>query len=86
MLSSKRRIRRKACQGKKAYRTTEEANKAAAHLRAHGENVHSYHCPHCHQFHCGHIPSRVTTKEARRESRAKARRIQERLLEKPFPK
>lgn len=85
-MSSKRRIRRKACQGKIAYRTLEKAEIAAARLRAQDENVHGYQCPHCHQFHCGHLPARVATKEARQESRTKAQRFRERLLEKPFPK
>lgn len=55
-MSSKRRIRRRSCEGKKAY-TREEAKDAAARVsRNSGEKLVSYRCQFCRRWHIGHPP------------------------------
>lgn len=54
-MSSKRRLRRKACQGKQRYNKHEQAAFAAHRVRqSTGEHIHAYLCPHCNGYHIGH--------------------------------
>jgi hypothetical protein len=51
-MSSKRRLRRKACQGKIRHATEGVAWCAVRKLGAPG--MHAYRCPHCGAWHVGH--------------------------------
>lgn len=53
-MASKRRLRRKACEGKIRYKTMEDAQKVAKRLK-----LNSYRCPHCSGIHNGHTPFNV---------------------------
>ena len=63
MVSSKRHIRRKSCQGKKAFPSIEKA-RYAAYLRSKksGEKIVPYRCRFCRQWHIGHPPSGIQRK------------------------
>lgn len=59
-MSSKRRIRRKACDGKKRYETCAAAVSAStATGRNFGGLFNAYHCQFCRGWHVGHIPRTV---------------------------
>jgi hypothetical protein len=66
---SKRRLRRKSCEGKRRYATKQEAESAAweAAVRL-GEWLHPYACRFCGRFHIGH-----PTKKARQGYAGRAR-------------
>lgn len=55
-MASKRRIRRKSCEGKKHYDSVEEANAACGRaLRLFNEHLHTYKCPYRRgKYHIGH--------------------------------
>lgn len=55
-MSSKRRIRRKACDRKQRHATKEEAHQHIYHLHQvqGGEWLRPYHCKFCGGWHCGH--------------------------------
>ena len=55
-MSSKRRLRRKACQGKIRHKTDGAAFYAA---KLQGDGWNHYHCQHCGCYHIGRIPSSV---------------------------
>lgn len=59
-MSSKRRIRRKACKGKRRYATAAEAGNAAWHVDQKsalgGRVLHAYRCKFCNGYHFGHMP------------------------------
>jgi hypothetical protein len=52
-MASKRRLRRKACTGKRMHATFADAQEAAVRTRG---RVQPYRCPHCNQWHVGHEP------------------------------
>ncbi len=53
-MSSKRRLRRNACEGKKRHKSMDDA---FAHARHVGLNIfHPYKCKFCKGFHIGHRP------------------------------
>lgn len=55
-MSSKRRLRRKACVGKIRHLTIQNAEYHAYLLRkASGEYIRAYPCGFCAGFHCGHF-------------------------------
>ena len=59
-MSSKRRVRRKACTGKIRHATFADAVAAARSLyRANGEYLTPYRCRFGHHYHTGHAPARV---------------------------
>jgi len=61
-MSSKRRIRRRSCEGKKVY-IREEAKEAAYSVsRKSAEKLVPYHCRFCRQWHIGHPPISVQRK------------------------
>jgi hypothetical protein len=58
-VTSKRALRRRACEGKRAYPHEGAARQAAAlALREHGELLGHYRCPFCSGWHIGHPPVR----------------------------
>lgn len=59
-MASKRRQRRKSCDGKVRY-ATENAAKSAAYQLAqlHGERMNAYKCQFCGGWHAGHTPAKV---------------------------
>lgn len=59
-MSSKRRIRRKSCEGKRRHKTHDDAVKEMCEGRIR-EGLTVYKCRFCHQYHVGH-----KTKAARR--------------------
>ncbi len=56
-MSSKRRIRRRSCEGKIPYATSEAA-KTAIYAQRHKwtARMNAYPCPFCGQYHIGHAP------------------------------
>lgn len=69
-MSSKRRIRRRSCEGKVAYATqTEAARQAGLVRRAHqGGQWSAYHCDFCGKWHVGRPSARQ--RQAMRDRRA----------------
>lgn len=63
-MASKRRIRRKACEGKKRHTSKENAEIAVRLTRKKfgGGMWCSYQCPFCKQWHVGHIPGKLRGK------------------------
>jgi hypothetical protein len=62
MCASKRGVRRRSCEAKRAY---EEEGEARAHanilrLKGHGE-LHHYLCSNCGHWHVGHKPGAIKT-------------------------
>ncbi|MEK6744271.1 MAG: hypothetical protein AABZ15_11695 [Nitrospirota bacterium] len=58
-MSSKRGIRRKQCQGKRALCNEDHARREAAKGRRRtGDDIRSYRCPHCSWWHIGHHSAR----------------------------
>lgn len=60
-MSSKRRIRRKSCKGKRRYLSITEAARAAWSMQRRatpGEHISAYHCQFCGGHHIGHTPHR----------------------------
>jgi hypothetical protein len=58
-MGSKRRLRRKECEGKRRYATAGEASAAVNAARgsaAGGQYLEAYQCPHCGGWHIGHKP------------------------------
>ena len=58
-MASKRRIRRKSCEGKKRYMDTGEARKSLYFQKRNGSLkglINIYHCKFCGKFHLGHAP------------------------------
>lgn len=56
-MSSKRHQRRKACDGKRRYETSEEAVKLACYLtHRDGYPMRAYKCQFCRGYHVGHMP------------------------------
>lgn len=53
-MSSKRRLRRKSCDGKKKFATQTEAMKIVWKMKSDGEIVHTYKCQFCKGWHIGH--------------------------------
>ena len=68
-MSSKRRLRRKAC-GKVRYASTQDAQAAIRHAYRRGEKVHPYPCPHCGGVHIGHKTGKQKQAEASRRRQA----------------
>lgn len=59
-MSSKRRLRRRACEQKASYPTLADAMAHKASLRHRkGEHVHAYKCDFGDHWHVGHVPWRV---------------------------
>jgi hypothetical protein len=60
-MSSKRRLRRSACQGKRQFDTHEEALAAIESIRNNGQGggLIPYSCSFCHKYHIGHPPAAV---------------------------
>lgn len=61
-MSSKRRIRRKQCEGKQRFDTQQQALNAMFRMKRHtGERGHlnAYGCKFCGGFHYGHTPKKV---------------------------
>lgn len=56
-MASKRRLRRKACEGKRRHADEAGARVEVAKARVRG--LHAYQCPHCSGWHVGHPPARV---------------------------
>jgi hypothetical protein len=64
-MSSRRRLRRKACEGKMRHETQAQAVAHAIHLyRKTGEQMQSYHCRFCRRWHVGHAKQRHGCKRA----------------------
>lgn len=61
MAASKRRLRRKSCEGKRQYSSQQEAVAAMlAYLKDHpGADVSTYMCRFGHHWHFGHVPTRL---------------------------
>jgi hypothetical protein len=57
-VSSKRRLRRKACHGKVRYDARSTAAAAAKTTTGGRHWLHAYHCPHCTGWHIGHPTGR----------------------------
>lgn len=58
-MGSKRRLRRKECEGKRRYATQGEAHTAALAAQKSatgGRYIEPYQCPHCNGWHIGHRP------------------------------
>ena len=53
-LSSKRRIRKKACTGKVVFQEKDGAVTAAQSMRYHGSRLHAYKCPFSEHWNIGH--------------------------------
>lgn len=59
-MASKRRQRRKACEGKVRYSSSRAAhNEAMRRGRESGHRLNGYKCAFCNGFHIGHPPKRV---------------------------
>jgi len=73
-VSSKRRQRRKACQGKVRYPSQPDAIAAARRGRTRGHWLLGYRCPHCTAWHIGHPTARIrqAARQAARERRRAA--------------
>lgn len=56
-MSSKRRLRRKACEGKVRYLTHADACTVLSRLNR--RELNAYRCPHCGWYHIGHIQAKV---------------------------
>lgn len=56
-MASKRRLRRKACDGKKRHKTLDGAKTAVAKCQYQG--VHAYKCGFCNGYHIGHRPDKI---------------------------
>jgi hypothetical protein len=57
-MSSKRRLRRKSCEGKRRYPTIAEAQAYAQYVRRKkGQIVQAYYCRFCSGIHIGHPPA-----------------------------
>jgi hypothetical protein len=66
-MSSKRRLRRQQCEGKKAFRSAEDARNAAYLVSARtGQRLASYRCKFCRQWHIGHRPRGLPRRLGRR--------------------
>ena len=64
-MSSKRRIRRQSCEGKRRYASAKEARSAISclhHRKGHQGYMQAYHCNFCGAFHFGHPPKRSTSR------------------------
>ncbi|MDY7027968.1 MAG: hypothetical protein SVR04_06700 [Spirochaetota bacterium] len=57
-MSSKRRIRRRSCEGKVRHESLEAAKIACREMRRQGEIVRPYHCRFCGGYHVGHYNRR----------------------------
>ena len=80
-MSSKRRLRRKACTGKQPFPNHHAANYVAAKLREQGTQVNSYKCKFCRCWHVGHRPREV---EHGIDSRAMERQEQRILKQRTY--
>lgn len=60
-MASKRRLRRKACEGKRRYDTPEAAQAAKYRLRRQTmeTRMNVYRCQFCNKYHIGHTPYNV---------------------------
>lgn len=59
-MASKRRIRRKECEGKERFSTQVDADTQSSFVyRVSGKRLHSYRCHFCQEFHLGHMPAMV---------------------------
>lgn len=61
-MASKRRLRRKACDGKRSFKTDAAARYAIFRLRRNTgttDPLTTYRCKFCNQFHFGHPPRHV---------------------------
>lgn len=59
-MGSKRRLRRKACTGKRQYLTHAEANVAAHNTaRTFQQRIGAYKCTYCGNYHVGHTPRAI---------------------------
>lgn len=58
-MASKRRLRRKACEGKRKYSREEAATAARRLAFDKSTRVNEYNCPHCPFWHVGHPPKRM---------------------------
>ncbi len=60
-MSSKRAVRRRACEGKRSYETREEARRVQGRMVRQGEAgpLNVYHCARCGAWHVGHQPAKV---------------------------
>jgi hypothetical protein len=66
-MSSKRRLRRKACDGKQQLTKEKADYLAAVHRKQRGLSVHSYKCKFCSHWHYGHRPMKVRQAIAARQ-------------------
>jgi hypothetical protein len=57
-MSSKRRLRRRSCEGKTPYATSRDAAFAAQRNKRPGEETSIYKCRWGHHWHWGHTPKR----------------------------
>lgn len=60
-MASKRRLRRRQCEGKVKHATAENAAIAIRKVhraKGHQGQMHAYRCPFCGQFHVGHVQGR----------------------------
>jgi hypothetical protein len=73
-MSSKRAIRRKACDGKTRFSSFQQAHQAMRALIRkvgnEGRPMDAYHCNFCNGFHFGHVPLRLLN--ARADARRRA--------------
>lgn len=53
-MASKRRIRRKACEGKKCFDSQLSASRVTSRFRKQNEWLMTYKCKFCHNWHIGH--------------------------------
>lgn len=59
-MASKRRLRRKACEGKVRYKSSKSAhNEAMRRSRMTGHRLNSYRCEFCGGHHIGHMPYKI---------------------------
>lgn len=58
-MASKRRLRRKACDGKVRFVDVATAKKTRHYLKWDGKRINVYHCSFCHGYHIGHAPLKL---------------------------
>lgn len=58
-MASKRRLRRKSCEGKKKFDNQTDAIKTVMRMKSDGESVHAYKCNFCNGWHVGHYHKRT---------------------------
>lgn len=62
-MASKRRVRRRSCEGKRQYASANIATASSRRLTGVGTgNLHAYRCKFCRQWHTGHRPYKFDKK------------------------